>query len=228
MTTSRAVRSRAAVVVTLAVVAFGACRTTQIASDTSQSTEPPPTPAPAWAAAYAALGTDSARNAFLRDSVRGYGVSLGFETIDGTGDVRRLFAAGGRAGGLLVRIEPQTGIYRLTDSALAAGRVIARVVNLSADSGRLGPLWVLPSDTVYWWVERRGTRWVGAFVRSALPRRGILVDSLKLTTHGPSYAWRQAVARWVWADDGDGAWGDCTITGCCEASSDRLAAADTI
>ena len=187
-----------------------------------------PTPPPSWQATYAALTTDSARNLFLRDSLVAYGRSLEFDTVDGAGDEQQLPVDSLRSwAGPLMRIEPQVGIHALDDTLLGSGRVIARIINRSADS-TYAPLRMLAADTAYWWVEQRASAgWVSAVVRSGAPAAGVLFGALQRTTHG-THRWVQPTARWVWPSPdssyatrrlfGVALWGGCTGPVCCEAS----------
>jgi hypothetical protein len=183
------------------------------------------TPAPSWASYYAALGSDSLKNVTLADSVVGYGRTLEFDTVDGAGDEQPLWVGTTDSGhfGPVTRIEPQRGSYLLDSLKLQTGRVIARIINRSADSG-YAPLRMLPKDTVYWWIERRNGAWISAFVRTQPPSQGILVDSLQRTTHADGQ-WKQALARWVDPAFAYGTWIDCSSSGCCSATAPRIAAA---
>jgi len=186
-----------------------------------------PTPAPTWANVYAGLTTDRQRDSMLASAVVPYGQSLSYDAADGAGDEQRLWVGPIDTGhlGPPARIEPQRGTYLLDSTSLAGGRVIARIINLSADSGYT-PLNMLANDTLYWWVERRSGQWISAFVRTKSGPSGILVDSLRRTFHTDGQ-WRQALARWV-SHSAEGAWGDCSHSGCCEALSLRIAAAQQL
>ena len=198
----------------------------RVANFTSEDTIA--TPPPAWATVYAALGSARQRDTMLSDSVVRYGRSLAYDEADGAGDEQRLWIGPVDTSGRLgppARIEPQRGTYLLDSTSLAAGRVIARIRNLSTDSG-YAPLHMLPNDTLYWWVERRNGRWISAFVRTQQAPHGILVDSLRRTTHAQGQ-WRQALARWV-SHSAEGAWGDCSHSVCCEALSGSIALATSL
>lgn len=232
MTPSRSVATRAVVVLAMAVWAGAAACDTVATDRPAQLTSVPadtPTAAPRWQAGYAALTTDSARNRFLRDSMVVYGRALEFDTVDGAGDEQHLPVDSARSWpGPLVRIEPQRTIHALSDSLLATGRIVARILNRSADS-TYTPLQLAPGDTAYWWVEQRGgSAWVSAFVRTSAPAGGVLVAGLQRTSHG-AHRWLQPTARWIAPPTYDGQpavfmfgfapWSGCTGSVCCEGGT---------
>ncbi|AHG89542.1 hypothetical protein J421_2005 [Gemmatirosa kalamazoonensis] len=183
-----------------------------------------PTPAPTWAAGYALLTTDAARNAWLADSVPNYGRSLAFDTVDGAGDEQRLMVDSTGLGPQ-ARIEPQIGAFKLADVTLGAGRVIARLINTSGTASYTF-LAMQPNDTVYWWVERRSQRWVGAIV-SVKSGNGKFIDSVTMTNHGV-YTWKQSLSRWQPVLLYAAPWGTCENSVCCGTTQAKIAAAITL
>jgi hypothetical protein len=148
--------------------------------------------------------------------------SLRFDTTRGAADVQPVdFARGeiGTAAAHPARIEPEIGSYALDSTALARGRIIARLWSaVPVPKLGLGPWWT------YWWVDRRGPRgtWRSVFIPAG-PKAGprlVLREPLMLERH-PTGQWRQGIARfWVVRTQGAGgdpawieSWGTCG--GCC-------------
>ncbi len=171
------------------------------------------------------------RGASTDDSVRsisGYGRSLGdagFVAAVGAVDEQRLRVCwSGRCGyGPLAVIQPRSGITDSTSTTLASGEVIARIINRS-DSGYIYRVAgrdtsykfnMHARDTVYWWVGRRGDSLVSVFV-STRPGVRPMQSDLTIEDHGPRY-WKQSLARWIWDERDEAAWGTCDGGVCCKS-----------
>lgn len=168
----------------------------------------------------------------MEDSVRmisGYARSMGdagFVTEFGAGDEQRLRDCRSTPCkyGPLAVIQPR---YRITDSGsttLAAGEVIARIINRS-DTGYIYRVSgkdtsykfnLHARDTVYWWVGRRGDSVVSVFFST---RRGVrpIQSDLTLSDHGPGF-WKQPIARWIWDEADEKGWGTCDGGVCCQST----------
>lgn len=179
---------------------------------------PPPTPAPRF------IDPDSTtRSTFLA-----YAESLEYDSNLGAGDEQRLmvgttcppWAGGGNCTyGPLARIEPQIGTHRIPDSsALASGRVIARVITVDSQYPKLG---LRAGQVTYWWVDRRGPSngWRSVLVSSDSTVALVHNDSLELHpvySEGHTYSWRQALARFYWSETDEKLWSTCMNGYCCK------------
>ena len=163
-----------------------------------------------------------------RSAILSYAVSLEYDTTPGAGDEQRLmvgttcppWAGGGNCTyGPLVRIEPQIGSYLIPDStALASGRVIARVITVDSQYPKLG---LTAGKITYWWVDRRGpsNSWRSVLVSSDSTVALVHNDSLELHpaySQGHTYTWRQALARFAWSETDEKLWSTCTNGYCCK------------
>ena len=114
--------------------------------------------------------------------------------------------------GPLATIQPR---MRVTDSGattLDSGEVIARIIS----DGRYPKFNIQGGDTVYWWVGRRDSRLVSVFVTS---RSGVrpLISNLQIDRHPRGY-WKQPLARWIWNEKDEEAWGTCDGGICCRSN----------
>jgi len=147
-----------------------------------------------------------------------------FDTLPGVGDEQRLMLGTTCPGdcryGPRVKIQPHRAASYLTEADRDAGVVIARIINL--DTLPYPKFNLSGRDTVYWLVGKRHGDSVSVFVssaRGARPRGGNLEIDYHAT--GP---YRQALARWIWSDRDELAWGTCDGDRCCRSSG--VAAAD--
>lgn len=120
---------------------------------------------------------------------------------------------------------------RLTDSGsttLAVGAVIARIINFS-DTGYIYDIRGIDTsykfnlharDTVYWWVGKKNDKLVSVFF-STKPGARPLESDLDPEPHGAGY-WRQPLARWLWDEDDEQAWGTCDGSVCCRSRGTRI------
>lgn len=180
--------------------------------------EPPTTPSPSF------NNPDST----TRATFLAYAVSLTYDTNLGAGDEQRLmlgttcppWAGGGNCTyGPLARIEPQVGTHLIPDtSALATGRVLARIITVDSQYTKLG---LFAGDTTYWWVDKNGPAgWRSVLVPSDTGRALVHRDTLQLhpvdSIASQAYEWRQAIARFYWSDSDEQLWSTCTNGYCCK------------
>jgi len=156
------------------------------------------------------------------DSIRAYADRLHFETTLGAADELPVDFQRRRVGterARVVRIEPESASYQLSETELAQGRIIARLRS-EAKVPRLGlgPWWT------WWWVDKHGPgdSWRSVLIsQSEKPGYRIeLTNSFELMEHGSGY-WHQAVARfWLVREEspkGDPIWVESwgTCGSCC-------------
>lgn len=189
-----------------AAVACGRPRPTE-----QYPTEPDPTLPPTFDAAQIM--------SIPLDTIRAYAQRLAFDTVFGAADEQLVdFERGSIGTGNRARIEPEMGSYRLTESALAQGRIIARIwSDKEVPAKGFGPRWT------WWWVDKRGPgdTFRSVFIaESEKPGTRITSkDSLIIERHPRRYGrgyWRQAIARFkVYSDSKPGGdpflitWGTC-------------------
>ncbi|MGH7672079.1 MAG: hypothetical protein ACREMC_04210 [Gemmatimonadales bacterium] len=147
-----------------------------------------------------------------------YVQSLDFNTRPGAGDDQLLHVGtcpGPTCGhGPRARIQPEKGAHRLTRAELAAGRVIARLVNEDRmDYPKFG---LRAHSTVHWWVDSTGAGWRSVFFSTAPGAAPLVSDVVVETYH--AYRWYEAIARWLWDPADELAWGTCEISGCCSST----------
>jgi hypothetical protein len=224
---SRLARSVATVlfVGSAAVVAMAGCRPVD-RSESEEGGRLVATPAPTWEGTYRKVSAESLFRVVPRDSLLKYARALRYDSVEGSGDRQRLMFGSYPNGsfGPLARIQPQVGTYLLDTARLAKGRIIAILVNESADTGYT-KLAMTRRDSVYWWVDRRAGHWRSAFIPTSKEARIRLTRTMELTSHAGGYRWKQALARWVWSDEDDGAWATCTAFRCCKITSPELRSA---
>jgi hypothetical protein len=158
------------------------------------------TPAPPFASARV--------DSIAFDSIRAYAQGLRFDSVPGAADEKRVafdtVLPGMRVAdaGDSAWIEPERGAWALDTTALAQGRIIARIRTAHFHRAfGYSPRWT------WWWVDRKGGAWRSLLLSDSL-RRGIR-DSLTVITH-PGYRWRQSLARW------GSQWAVCSESACCE------------
>jgi hypothetical protein len=179
----------------------------------------PPTPAPGFAAPYDSVPPDT---------LLAYIATLQFDDREWAGDAQRLMLGtcpGSCTHGPLVRIEPERRAHNNKNTSLQGnqGRIIARMINFSADSY---PKYnVAPTDTVYWAVREVGAytndtaRGVSLYI-STRGLRGthptpVAYDSATVERHPHAYYSGRALAHWVWSDTDETKWGTCAGGGAC-------------
>lgn len=150
--------------------------------------------AAAMGAPWPGAGGGAARTAVQSEStlismIRAQARRLVFDTVLGAADAQPLFMRDRRRYGF-VKIEPETGAYRIDSATLAGGRVIARIPSQVTYT----PLGLGPGIN-WWWVDQRGGRWRSVLYSEASNAvRVTILDSLR--SH-PHHDWRQSIARVV-------------------------------
>ena len=156
-----------------------------------------------------------------RAQILSYARGLSYDESDGAGDIQRLTVVDlvavppAPTPGPLCRIDPMQGAADLERDELAAGRIVARIIN--RDSTSYPQLALGPRDTTYWWVDSVTTgRWRSLLVSSQdtmlITPRHLSVVSAFQDTKG---RWGQALARWHWQEQDEGLWVTCTATSAC-------------
>ena len=123
-----------------------------------------------------------------RDKVLEFARKQGYDPIPGASD-RAVLETGEE-----VTIEPQDGTYRLTRKTLAAGRVVAKLINHGDKPiARYG----LPARGMSYWVvyQDKSGAWMSAFLADGQNSR---LDRLGIPTelHPAGRPWRQSIAQW--------------------------------
>lgn len=145
----------------------------------------------------------------------------GYDTNLGVGDEQRLMV--GRCPERC-RYGPQAKIQPHRATAYRGGRqpdsqvVIARIINL--DDTAYGKFNLHGRDTVYWAIGTHRGEPVSIFYSTAAGARPFYSD-LEFDYH-PTPVYRQAVARWLWRDHDEAAWGTCDGGTCCRSSGTEL------
>jgi len=139
-----------------------------------------------------------------------------FDTLPGVGDEQRLMVGSWPRAtyGPLAKIQPHRAASYLTDADRDSGAVIARIINL--DTVSYAKFNMHPRDTVYWWVGRRHGEMVSIFF-SSYPGARPWVSNLEIDYH-PSRPYYQPIARWIWNDRDELAWGTCDGGRCCRSA----------
>jgi len=123
--------------------------------------------------------------------------------------------------GPLATISPEVHSYDGSLRELKYGKVIARIVNESADSyPKLG---LLPRSTTYWWVQYDSTDlgvhsksvYVAVDADSNIAHVKSITDSLAVVRYHISYHVNQPTARFLWRNDDEDTWGTCNGQ-CCK------------
>ena len=162
--------------------------------------------------APAGRGPDSVRLVLARNRP-----DTGYDTLPGVGDEQRLMV--GRCPescrhGPQAKIQPHraTAYPRAThpDSQV----FIARIINL--DDTAYGKFNLHGRDTVYWAIGTRRGLLVSIFYSTAADARPFYSD-LEIENHR-TQVYRQALARWIWDDRDEAAWGTCDGGRCCKST----------
>ncbi|HYT05121.1 MAG TPA: hypothetical protein VEM13_09620 [Gemmatimonadales bacterium] len=164
-------------------------------------------------APFGALAVDTISIA----AIRAYAATLHFDTVLGAADAQRLSVARLvghdtlKVNGPLARIAPESSAYSLDSTALAQGRIIARIWSDSTYD-KAG----LRRGVNWWWVDRRGGVWRSVIISDSAGSR--TPRPLYIHNHGPRYRWQQSIARFVWLDSDEQLWGTCGWSNCCATS----------
>lgn len=199
--------TRARVPLTLLLLSLAAC---QPPAPQPIADEVPPTPAPPFTSPIEQTPFEE---------VVAYARELKYDPRPGTLDSQRLMV--GRYGadaryGPRVKIEVDEGAYLVDSTALAGGRVLARLVN--GDSMPYPKLNIGPYDTVYVWIDRSDQQQWRAVLFSTAYGGKTLSKPLRINTHDHTRKrpWKESIARWVWSDDDEQLWLTCGRAQCCE------------
>ena len=179
------------------------------------------------ATAYEVLPSGCPQNAPPRDTtqLRACLQGLTFDTVPAIGDEQRLMIRGTGPGpvcrgdtthscryGPLAKIEPVIGAHDYTDSALAEGRVIARMFIRAAETDSYPKLGLVLHDTTYWYVNT--TMDSSFYVSRTTSDSSLAAVTKPLEIDSHPGAFQQAVARWFWDENDEKAQGTCG-QGCC-------------
>jgi hypothetical protein len=144
-----------------------------------------------------------------------------FDTLPGVGDEQRLMVGtcpGNCSYGPRAKIQPHRAASYLTDADRETGAVIARIINL--DTLAYAKFNLHGRDTVYWWVGKRRGDLVSVFISSA-PGARPWVSNLEIDYHR-TMPYLQPLARWIWDDRDEAAWGTCDGGRCCKSAGTAL------
>jgi hypothetical protein len=153
---------------------------------------------------------------------------IDFDTTESMGDEQRLMVrestpVGPRCRGdtlfactygPLAKIEPVKGSETYSDSALAEGRIIARMYLRPGETESYPKMGIVPGDTTYWWVSTSAES--SAFVHRDSTQADLAVTprGLERNMHPPG-TFQQAFASWVWDENDERANGSCGSS-CCK------------
>lgn len=136
-----------------------------------------------------------------------------FDTTEFVGDEQRLLVradSGSGPGALcfgdsthvcrhgpLARVDPVKGSEMYSDSALAEGRIIARIYLRAGETESYPKFGLVPGDTTYWWVN--AAQDTSLFVHRTGGESDLVITGRGLTmTAHPHGSFQQAFAQWVW------------------------------
>lgn len=170
--------------------------------------------------ASARTGADSA-NLIL---ARARADSAAFDTSSGVGDEQRLMVGttcypGDCTYGPRAKIQPHKATSYRTEAPPDTWVAIARIINL--DTAAYKKFNLHGRDTVYWTIGRRHGRPVSIFVSTVAEGRRLYYSDLTMERHAVA-VYQQAVARWIWDDHDEAAWGTCDGGTCCRSTGREL------
>ena len=106
---------------------------------------------------------------------------------------------------------------RRTGDQVRAGEVIARMISDSAyPKFNLQYRGKEQRDTVFWAVMKRGDSVISVFHSTTRGTKD-LITTTEVIKHGPGFFRGLALARWLWNDKDDMAWGTCDGGACCKS-----------
>lgn len=167
--------------------------------------------------ASAKSGADSVNLVLTRNRPISIPADTMFDTLPGVGDDQRLMVGTCPANcrhGPQAKIQPHRAASYLTEAQRDTGAVIARIINL--DTLPYAKFNLHGRDTVYWWVGRRHGELVSVFL-SSYPGARPWVSNLTIDYHADR-PYRQPIARWLWNDRDEEAWGTCDGGRCCRST----------
>jgi hypothetical protein len=142
-----------------------------------------------------------------------------FDTTPEHSDFRRLMIGNCPEScrpGPLAWIQPRMAAALWSAEHRDSGEVIARIISeggypkFNIHDRKGGP------DTVYWAVVKRGNTLVSVF-RSTTPGSRDIVSKVEVYPHGQGFFRGISLARWIWSDRDDMAWGTCDGGACCKS-----------
>lgn len=146
-----------------------------------------------------------------------------FDTTSEWSDVRRLMIGNCPAcrPGPLAWIQPRISAASWSAQHRDSGQVIARIIS---DGGY--PKFNIHDrpggrDTVFWAVVKRGDSLVAIF-RSTTPGARDVIARVEVIPHRRGFFRGISLARWVWSDRDDLAWGTCDGGACCKSDGIAL------
>jgi hypothetical protein len=143
-----------------------------------------------------------------------------FDTTREWSDMRRLIVGtcpGRCKPGPMAWIQPNRNAATWGQAQRDAGEVIARMISDSAyPKFNLQYRGKGQQDTVFWAVMKRGDSVVSVFHSTTRGTKDLIART-EVITHGPGFFKGLALARWVWSDQDDMAWGTCDGGACCKS-----------
>jgi len=146
----------------------------------------------------------------------------GYVTLQGVGDEQRLMVGSCPRAcryGPRAKIQPHRATAYRTGAHPDSQVFIARIINL--DESAYGKFNLHGRDTVYWAVGTRRGEPVSIFYSTAADARPFYSD-LNIIEEHSTPVYRQAVARWIWDDRDEAAWGTCDGGRCCSSTGREL------
>lgn len=138
-----------------------------------------------------------------------------FDVRYGTGDQQRLMVGecpDNCRYGPLVEVQAAKNGHELSESELAAGQFVGRIINHDVEPyPRLN---LAGQDTTYVWVEKADGKWRAVYV-PATPGATLIEKGISIESHTQE-PWRQSGARWVSPGGSEVPWFICTELGCCK------------
>jgi hypothetical protein len=149
-----------------------------------------------------------------------------FDTVPEHSDMRRLMVGPECPArcrpGPLAWIHPRSRTTSWGVARRDSGEVIARMISYGAyPKFNLQDRGPGRADTVFWAVMRIGDSVVSVF-HSTKPGTRNLLARTEVYDHGPGFFRGVALARWVWSDRDDIAWGTCDGGACCRSPGGLL------
>lgn len=137
-----------------------------------------------------------------------------FDTVEFVGDEQRLMVVDSGPGtglachgdsthtcryGPRAKVEPVKGAELYSDSAMAEGRIIARVYLRAGETEPYPKFGLVPVDTTYWWVN--SVQDTSVFVHRDSTQSDLSVTGRGLTmTQHEEGSFQQGFAQWVWLE----------------------------
>jgi hypothetical protein len=133
---------------------------------------------------------------------------LEFDPLELAGDQQRLRVckAGTCGYGPLATIQPEKRSY---EGDLTDGRIIARMFLNPGEKDDYSKLGLTPRDTTYWWVQKDSGRSTGRSIYIRISGDTLVTAEDTLRFQPYRLAPRQALARWLWAENDEKTQGTC-------------------